>query len=157
MKEELQTNKKGILKEKRSTRSRQKLVVQVRAKAPACKSCELPILKILSREPETGMRAKVVIQEVSSAKWFPLLDEDDQDARYVSSRKKITPTVIRWARENLALQGEICGIGNGGEVGVWKATMKGLDRAKEGVDGWRAEYSVHDVILLQIDGVEDES
>jgi len=124
-----------------------KVITRIRARAPACSACEIPILSTLSKAAETGMLTKVVIKEVST-KWFSRLSEDDRNARYPESRKKITQTIIKFARKNLVMKGEIFPVG-GVPLGIWRATQKGLERGLREKDGWRARYSLHDSVIVE--------
>ncbi|MFI5421378.1 MAG: hypothetical protein ACHQ1H_10470 [Nitrososphaerales archaeon] len=122
---------------KQSKKKKRKETVSIRATSPASAACEIPILSTLSRNPEEGVRAKTVVEEVASALWFPKLTEDDRRARYVRSHKKIVSTIIRWSRENLVLRGEVYAPGSECTEGFWRATPKGTvarKRARRRVD-----------------------
>ena len=124
-------------------------IVGIKATAPTSASCELPILAVLSRSADVEMRALAVVREVASSVWFPNLTEDDREACYKRSRKKIVSSVIRWARQNLVMKGELYLPGNGEcKAGVWKATAKGLARAKDHGGDWAARYKAHDGIII---------
>jgi hypothetical protein len=138
--------------EAEQSRKKRKQIVSIRATSPAPAACEIPILLVLSRNPEKGVRAKIVVQEVASSSWFPKLTEDDRQARYVRSHKKITSTVIRFSRENLVLRGEIFAPESECREGFWRATPKGLERARMHGGEWIARYNVHDDAVI----IEDE-
>ncbi|MFI5420241.1 MAG: hypothetical protein ACHQ1H_04680 [Nitrososphaerales archaeon] len=124
-------------------------IFRIKTTAPTSASCELPILAVLSRSAEKGMRALIVVREVASSVWFPELTEDDREACYNRSRKKIVSSVIRWARQNLVMKGELYLPGDGEcKAGVWKATAKGLARAKDHGGDWAARYKAHDGIII---------
>src|SRR5579872_871313 len=125
-----------------------KQIVRVRARVPAYSACEVPILVVVSRMPENGVRALSVVREVASSAWFPQLTDEDRNARYPASRKKIVSTVIRWARENLVLKRELYPPGEeGAEAGTWRATTKGLARATGQCSDWTAKYNFRDALI----------
>jgi len=101
---------------------RPRKISRVRTKAPAASNPELPILLTLSKCPTEGVRARDVLQEVRSAKWFGMLNNDDRRARYPESRKKIVDTVIKFAKKNLVIKGEMYPVGEGTPVGIWRIT-----------------------------------
>jgi hypothetical protein len=122
-------------------------IIPVRAKAPSSSAPELPILSILAEGHRDGMQTKKVIQEVI-AKWFMDLDEQDLKARYPASKRKITESVVKFARKNLVMKGELSPAGVGNPLGIWKLTPLGIEKALEGNGAWRPRYSHHDAILL---------
>jgi hypothetical protein len=143
------SEKKGHARNAGRRKRRIRDIVVIKATAPTSASCELPILAILSKSPEEGMRTLAVVREVASSVWFPKLTEDDGEACYSKSRKKIVSSVIRWARQNLVMKAELYPPDNGGcKAGVWKATAKGLARAKNHGGDWAARYTVHDGIII---------
>src|SRR5579862_4462535 len=73
-----------------------KIITRVNAKAPTSSSCELPILYELLKDPQLGIATKIVLQEVRSAKWFGKLTDDDKNACYPGSKKKIVDSVIKF-------------------------------------------------------------
>ena len=99
-----------LLKRRRTKRI--KIITRVNSRAPVCSACELPILSLLSKTPETGLQARIVLQVVSQ-EWFNDLNENDQKARYQLSKKKIVQTVIKFARKNLVIKGEVFPSGEG--------------------------------------------
>lgn len=93
------------------------------------------------------MRAGDVLREV--VKWFPELTEEDKNARYPESKKKIVPSVVKWSKKNLILRGEIFPPRVANEPGVWELTQKGLARAKNEAAGWNARYTLHtDAVIV---------
>jgi hypothetical protein len=125
-----------------------KEILVIKATSPTTVSCELPILFVLSGSPEKGMRALTVVREVASSTWFAKLTDQDRESRYPLSRKKIVSTTVRWARENLALRGEIYLPGNECKAGVWRPTSKGVARAKEYEGKWTPKYTTHNAIII---------
>jgi hypothetical protein len=130
---------------------RTKVITRVNAKAPACSACEIPILSVLSEAPEEGMRAKVVIRQVKT-KWFNRLNPVDCVARYPFSRKKITDTVVKFSKKNLALKHEVFPVSEEIPLGNWKITQKGLVRVRNEIGGWTARYGYHDAIIIEGEG-----
>ncbi len=131
-------------KAKRST----KITVQIRAKAPASSSCQIPILSVLSKAPVNGMLARDVLKQVKGL--FGDLEEDDLAARYPSSKKKITDTVIKFCKKNLAMKNQIYQTGHEGiPIGIWKITRIGQARAAMEIGGWKPRYTRHDAILVR--------
>lgn len=128
-----------------------KILTKIRAKAPASSSCELPILWALSNHKTNGIRANEVIKQVKNL--FDELDEDDLRARYPSSEKRITDSVIKFSKKNLTLKGQIYPVGEDAlPIGLWKITRKGSERAAMvSEDEWKAKYSIHDAILVESD------
>jgi hypothetical protein len=124
-----------------------RVIMQVRAKAPACSACEIPILTTLSALPNSGLPTKEALNEVT--KWFDRLDQDDRRALYPGSRKKITQTIIKYSRKNLVLKGQILPAGEGNPVGIWRITQKGLERVANGREKWIPNYSSHDAIIIE--------
>jgi len=131
------------------SRKRRKVITRLRSKAPAAASPEIPILCVLSRAPNTGVSTGQVLQELQSAKWFGELDEDDRQARYETSKRKIVSTVIKYAKKTLAMKGEVFQVGEAGPLGVWKITAKGLERATMLQAGWKPRYSFHNAIKIE--------
>jgi hypothetical protein len=119
-------------------------ILDIRAISPTTVSCEIPILTVLNTSPEKGLAALAVVREVSSSNWFPKLTDEDRNARYPHSLRKIVSTTARWSRENLVLKGELHLPGDDCDPGVWKATSKGRARAKEHRGKWIPRYTTHD-------------
>ena len=94
------------------------------------------------------MPTKIVLQEVRGAKWFQL-SEDDLDARYPLSRKEITNSVIKFGRKNLTIKGEIFPAGEGAPIGVWRITIKGIERALKERELWRPRYTNREAVLIE--------
>jgi len=133
----------------KNTHIKHRVIFRLRAKAPARNRSEIPVLAILSRTPDMGVRTKIVLMEVKGAKWFSKLEDDDRNARYPGSRKKIVDSIIKWSKKNLVAKGEIFPPGDGCPVGVWKVTLRGLNRAKEEIGDWCPAYSIHDAIIFE--------
>ena len=144
------SEKNAVLKSKRN--KAKKILTRVKAKVPTCSSCEIPILSILSRAPE-GMPTKVVLNSV--LEWFDRLEEDDRNARYLASRKKIVETIIKYARKNLVIKNEIFPPGEKNPIGTWRATGRGLERAVKEREGWRPRYTIRDAVLITEEEVFD--
>jgi hypothetical protein len=124
-----------------------KVITRVNARAPTASACEIPILSILFRAQDVGVPTKTVIQEVISEKWFKLSD-DDLKARYPKSKRKIVPTVIKYARKKIVLKGAIQPVGENVPIGTWRATRQGLGWfATKRSEEWKPRYSTHDAII----------
>jgi len=95
-----------------------------------------------------GMPTRIVLQEVRSEKWFKLTD-DDLKARYPKSRRKIVDSVIKYARKNLVLKGQILPVGENVPIGTWRATRIGLARYAVEWKEWKPRYSTHDAIIIE--------
>ena len=154
MKERIQIGRTNKTRKKSSSNDnpskRPKLIVRVKSKAPAACSPEIPILHVLSRAPDAGVSTKLVLQEVSSAKWFDKLSADDRNARYSGSKRKIVDSVIKFARKNLVIKGEIFPAGDGGKpIGVWRITQNGMDKAEYLGGRWTPKYSDHDDVIIE--------
>jgi hypothetical protein len=148
---------RSFYQESSKTKERKsKEILAIEAMSPTTSSCEIPILSVLRNFPDMGMPAHTVVREVASSIWFPKLTEDDREARYVHSLRKIVSTTVRWARENLALRGEIHLPGDGCEAGIWIATQKGLARVKEYEGRWLSRYTLHDAVII-LDSSKDKS
>jgi len=128
-----------------------KVITRITARSPTSSVCEIPILSLLFRAQEAGMSTRTVLQEVRSAKWFKLSD-DDLKARYPKSRRKIVDSVIKYGRKNLVLKGQILPVGEGVPTGTWKATPRGLTRYTMEGQGWKPRYSTHDAIIIEKKG-----
>jgi len=57
--------------------------------------------------------------------------------------------VIKFARKNLVIKGQIYPAGEGRPVGVWRATKMGLARASMERNDWVPRYSHHDAIIIE--------
>jgi len=151
MKELQSDNKTQGNKNKKSPKIKQtrpiKVITRIMARAPTSSACEIPILSVLFKEQEVGVPTKTVLQEVRSAKWFELSD-DDLKARYPKSRRKIIDSVIKYARKNLVLKGAILPVGDV-PIGTWKATGPGLGWFAMKKYEWRPRYSTHNAIIIE--------
>jgi hypothetical protein len=128
-----------------------KVVTQIRARAPSCASCEIPILCTLSKAPD-GMRTKTIIQEVIT-NWFNDLSEEDRRARYADSKKKVTQTIIKFSKKNLALKDQVFSE----PIGTWRITPKGVERVMKSRGEWVPRYSFHDAIIIEEDVTSSRS
>ncbi|HXQ91792.1 MAG TPA: winged helix-turn-helix domain-containing protein [Nitrososphaerales archaeon] len=126
-----------------------KIINPVRSRAPTASACEIPILRVISRAPDKGVSTKEVLEEVRSAKWFRELNDDDRRARYPASGKKIVDSVIKFARKNLVMRGEIYPAGEGMPIGVWRITPRGVDMAAIQEVHWKPRYSTHDAVIIE--------
>jgi hypothetical protein len=130
-------------------RGRKKIIKNIISKSPTCSSCEIPILKSLDDAPNHSLQLKQVVRTVLlDRKWFPELSSNDLDALYPNSHRRISETVLKYARKNLTLKNEL--FSTGITPGVWRATEKGLERIHDmsKLDAWRASYSVHPEAII---------
>jgi hypothetical protein len=134
-----------------------KKIISISAVSPSCSSCSIPILSVLAREPNKGMRAKNVIREVKG--WFSDLGVSDVEARYPKSKKRITETVIKFCKKNLTLKNKIyrAGIEVGCvPLGLWKITPEGMKNLEKEKAAWKPKYSIHkDAILITFNDGND--
>jgi hypothetical protein len=149
MQEQTTTRKNLTLRKVERPKKPAKIIVRVKSRAPACSSCEIPILHVISKDTINGVRTRDVIQEVRGEKWFGGLNDDDRQARYPSSKKKIVDSVIKYARKNLTLKGDIFPVGRGSSLGAWKITQKGLERVVMHARDWSPRYSTHDAVIIE--------
>jgi len=133
--------------QKRVQKRPNKVITRVRARAPASSACEIPILCVLSKSADTGVRASAVINEVR--KRFSLLNTDDCKARYPASRKKITETIVKFVKKNLTIKNEVFSVGVQVPMGTWKITPKGIARLSNRVGEWKERYAYHEAILIE--------
>jgi hypothetical protein len=120
-------------------KTRRKRYVSTWTKAPTHSSCEIPILGVLAKSPNFGLRTKIVLKEVES-KWFKELTATDLTAVYPQSRRKIVDTIIKFSRKTLVEKGHIYPV-VGGNFGIWKATQGGIDRAMKSEGKWMPKYA----------------
>jgi len=134
--------------------SRRKTYSKIRkitSRAPQRNSAEVPILVILSRCPASGIKTKIVLEEVRSARRFPGLSEEDLHALNQHSMKRVVDSIIKYSRKQLVLKGQIYPIGENCQVGIWKITNLGVERVlKEGLD-WIPTYSERPAVVLDYD------
>jgi hypothetical protein len=151
--ENRQEPKKDVTVVQKKKPRRPSKVLQVTVKGPRASACELPILWTLSRGPEARMQTKKVVEKVIST-WFEL-DEKDRKGRYPASRRKITESIVKFAKKNLVLKGQLFAVDEEGTpLGVWRINSKGMERAlKEKEAVWIPKYSFHnDAIIIEKEG-----
>ncbi len=127
-----------------------KIIVKVRATSPAATSPEIPILRVLAKNSQNGVRTRDALREVSGGVWYPKLNDDDRRARYSASRKKIVDSVIKFAKKNLVLKGEIYAVDEDQPAVIWRITRKGLLRSAMEGNNWSPRYVIHeDAIVIE--------
>jgi hypothetical protein len=57
--------------------------------------------------------------------------------------------VIKYARKNLVMKGEIYPAGEDKPAGIWIATPGGLERILREGSGWTPRYANHDAIIIE--------
>jgi len=120
-------------------KTQRKRYVSTWTKAPAHSSCEIPILSVLAKSPNLGLRTKIVLKELES-KWFKELTTTDLGAVYPQSRRKVVETIIKFSRKTLVEKGQIHPA-TGGKFGIWKVTQAGIDRTMKAGGGWIPKYA----------------
>jgi len=130
-----------------------KILVSARIKTPSRNSSELPILLALSRAPGYSLKTKVVLQRVRRC--FHELGEDDLRARYPKSRQNVVNTIIKFSRKQLVSKKQLYPIGENCELGTWRLTPIGLQRARDAKTDWRPHYTYRDAIIVE-EGVGEE-
>ncbi len=88
-------------------------------------------------------------------KYYPKLSSEDLEARYQNSGKKVTDSIIKFAKKHLVLKGEIQPIGLDCEMGKWKITPLGLERTLKEDGVWTPKYSEY-LAYVPIDDDEAE-
>jgi hypothetical protein len=127
-----------------------KIIIAVRATSPSATSPEIPILRILDKNPKNGVRTRSVLREVSSGVWYPKLNDDDRRARYPASKKKIVESIIKFAKKNLVLKGEVHPVNKDQPLGIWRITQTGQARSAMEWHDWSPRYATHeDAILIE--------
>lgn len=144
-----------LRKAKRRRRRRRKLTSReeeeiygdqiVTIKAPARDNAEVPILLILSGNPN-GVRTREVVSQVKR-EWYKALSLDDFTAVYPKSGKRVVDTIIKFSRKHLVLKGQVYSVGVASKQGIWKATQLGLERAGRARDIWTPKYSEYRALL----------
>jgi len=122
-----------------SRKNKRKRYISGRTKVPSHKSCEIPILSVLSKSPTLGLRTRIVLKDVES-KWFKELTATDLGAVYPQSRRKVVDTIVKFSRKTLVEKGQIHPA-NGENFGIWKATRAGIDRAMKEGGLWMPKYA----------------
>jgi hypothetical protein len=112
----------------------------VKVHGPSRRNPEVPILCVLSKSPRLGLRCKFVLDQVKQ-KYYPKLSYEDIQARYENSGKKVSDSIIKFARKHLVLKGMIYAIGLECEKGTWKITPLGLERMLKEENAWVPNYS----------------
>jgi hypothetical protein len=133
-------------------RRKKKLFLSSKTRAPARSNPEIPILCVLAKSPILRQHTKVVLKEVES-KWFKELTETDLKAIYPESKKKIVETIIKFSRKNLVGKGEIHPVSEE-NLGTWRATAKGIERALKEGGSWVPKYVEIDSMIEAKDAGE---
>jgi hypothetical protein len=133
-------------------RSKKRTVARsVIARLPSRNAAEVPTLLILSGAPSGAMPTKAVLHELRCGKWFSELKPEDKEVVYEKSRKNVLDTILKFSKKALVVKKQVFPVREASEVGVWKITESGIERArKEGAD-WRATYSQHHAIELDFE------
>jgi len=159
-----QSNKRREKTKERKRKKKQRLWRLVSSKSPTVSSCEIPILVAL-QEKGSGHRlsARKVIDELTSIsreRWFGELCDEDLQARYSESKRKIVEITIRFARKNLELKGELYPPSDKHPAGGWESTMKGQMRLGAWIvrreKSWTAKYSLHKNAVIPVESADED-
>ena len=134
------TSRFTIFQRRAKKQKRMQALTLVKVRGPARRNPEIPILCVLSRSPKLGLRCKFVREQVKR-KYYPILSGDDLEARYQNSGKKVTDSVIKFAKKHLVLKGQVYAIGPDCEMGTWKITPQGVERLLKEENTWIPKYS----------------
>ncbi len=138
------------------TKKRKRTVERsVIARLPARCAAEVPILLLLSGSPHGEMTTKSVLYELRNGKWFSELRTEDKEVVYEKSRKNALDTILKFLKKSLVLKKQVFPVGEASEVGVWKITESGIDRARKEGASWRATYSEHHTIEIDFEDFPD--
>ena len=107
-------------------------------------NCEIPILCTIATSI-SGLRTKLVLEEVEN-KWFKELTPIDISAIYPKSRRKIVDSTIKYSKKTLVGKGQIYPA-NEGNLGIWKPTQAGIDRATKEGGAWTARYTMKSSLI----------
>jgi hypothetical protein len=143
----------GDSEARKKGRKKKSMVVarRVVARLPSRNAAEVPILLILAHAPGGEMRTKSVLNEIRCGKWFEELTTEDKEVVYEKSRKNVFDSIVKFSKKVLVIEKQVCPVGDATEVGVWKITQSGVERAnKEGAD-WRPTFSLHEAIELDFE------
>jgi hypothetical protein len=139
--QQVATSQFTILRRKaRKKQKRVRALSLVKVLGPSRLNPEVPILQVLSKSPKLGLRCKFVLDQVKQ-KYYPKLSYEDMQARYQNSGKRVSDTIIKFARKHLVLKGMIYAIGSECEKGTWKITPLGLERMLKEENAWIPKYS----------------
>jgi len=144
-----------IFQQRARKQKRVQSLTLVKVLGPARGSPEIPILKVLSKSPKLGLRCKFVREQVKR-EYYPKLSREDLEARYQNSGKKVTDSVIKFAKKHLVLRGQVYAIGPDCEMGTWKISSLGLERLLREENTWIPKYSEYlAYVPIEEDGEED--
>ncbi len=139
------------------TKKRKRTVERsVIATLPARSAAEIPILLLLSSSPEGEMTTKSVLHELRNGKWFSELRMEDKEVVYEKSRKNALDTILKFSKKSLVIKKQVFPVGEV-EVGVWKITESGIDRARKEGASWRATYSEHHAIEIDFEDLSERA
>jgi hypothetical protein len=116
------------------------------ARAPSRNSGEVPILILLSQSPSGEMRTKDVLEQLKNGHWFEELSESDLRTVYEKSHKNLFDSIAKFSRKTLVTKKELFHIGPEVEMGVWKITRSGIERAQKEGPGWSPTYAMHQAL-----------
>ena len=150
------TSRFAIFQRRAKKQKRMQALTLVKVHGPSRRSPEVPILCVLSKSPKLGLRCKFVREQVKR-KYYPDLSGEDLEARYQNSGKKVTDSVIKFAKKHLVLKGMICAIGPDCEKGTWKITPLGVERMLKEANAWVPKYSEYLACVPIEEDEEDEN
>jgi hypothetical protein len=128
---------------------------RVIARLPSRSAAEIPILLLLSSSSGGEMTTKSVLHELRNGKWFSELRTEDKEVVYEKSRKNALDTILKFSKKSLVIKKQVFPFGEVREVGIWKITESGIERARREGDSWRATYSDHHAIEIDFEDIPD--
>jgi hypothetical protein len=146
----LNTESKTVQRTLRKDRTKvrkKKIIISAKIKTPSRNASEFPILLTLSRAQGYSLKTKIVLQLVRKS--FDELDENDLRARYRISGQNVVNTIIKFSKKQLVSKKLVYPVGENCELGTWKLTTAGLQRARDGGADWRARYTYRDAVILE--------
>jgi hypothetical protein len=147
---ELRDSKKFTPRRKAQTNTKRtgKIGGSVLARTPSRNSSQVPILVVLARSPTGEMRTKEVLEQLKNGHWFEELSERDLGAVYEKSHKNLFDSIAKFSRKDLVIKKQLYSIGPECEMGVWKITRSGIERAQKEGPGWRPTYAMHQALEM---------
>jgi len=93
------------------------------------------------------MKTKFVLKKIRR-EYYPELSRMDIEAVYAESRKKVFESIVKFAKKHLVEKREIYLAGSDGiEIGIWKPTPKGCERAFLYGERWQPEFKEYAAFL----------
>jgi hypothetical protein len=129
-------------RKKNTRRTFRKAVIRT----PSRNAAQIPILILLSRSPGSEMKTKEVLQDLRNGPWFDRLNSLDKAGIYELSRKNVFDSVVKFSRKALVFKKELFPVEVSG-IGIWKATVAGVERSSHEGPTWKATYSLREALI----------